>query len=87
MVVYPRLPENLQEEWDELEQDKQDGYVTEKVNDFFFFSPASCFPIVQQIIYPVQDWGNMHLMNHPEREATSSKHALCCRIYCYLFYD
>lgn len=30
MVVYPRLPEDLQKEWDEVEQDKQDGYLTEK---------------------------------------------------------
>lgn len=35
MVVYPRLPEDLQREWDEVEQDKQDGYLTEKVIYFF----------------------------------------------------
>lgn len=32
MVVYPRLPEALQRLWDEVEQDRQDGYLTEKVN-------------------------------------------------------
>lgn len=30
MVVYPRLPEALQRLWDEVEQDKQNGYLNEK---------------------------------------------------------
>ncbi|KAK8402867.1 hypothetical protein O3P69_000870 [Scylla paramamosain] len=30
MVVYPRLPESLQRQWDEVEQNWQDGYLTEK---------------------------------------------------------
>ncbi|MPC27587.1 N-acetylglucosamine-1-phosphotransferase subunit gamma [Portunus trituberculatus] len=30
MVVYPRLPESLQRQWDEVEQNRLDGYLTEK---------------------------------------------------------